>query len=277
MITFFALNVIVVVAALLLFALLAVRKLGRRTKLDHLERIANRFHGSVVALADEHCVQMRIKGQTYRVRICDGTEEYPNSFLSVSTLWIPRQVPQEKGVRPDRNPANFCMSVTSAQSWNGLSDSQDMEIGNEFFDNRFSVQTNDVQLLVDTLTTECQSLIHKIYVQFYERCELRIAGNQLQLDSAFRSFRPGKTFVIIRCFAELYQALLLANEVAHAMDVDAIDLGGTTTCLICGDVVDVESVKCRSCLTEYHRDCWEYVGRCGRYACGDQYYVASQK
>ncbi len=253
-----------------------VRRLSKRSTLDHLERIARRFGGEVVPAANgDFCAQLRINGQTYRVRICNGTDASPNLFLNVSTHWIPKPIQETDQIDLGLSPASFRMSITSAQTWNGLSFVKDVKTGNEYFDRRYFVQTNDVQILLDTLTAECQVLLNKIYVQFYERCEVRIVANQLQLDSAFRGFKPVKTFVIIRNFAELYQRLLSANEVAHSVDVDVIDFGGSTTCLICGEVVAHDPVKCRSCKTGYHLDCWEYVGRCGRYACGEQFYVAS--
>ena len=99
-------------------------------------------------------------------------------------------------------------------------------------------------------------------------------GNELQLDNCIRSNQPAKVFVVIRFFAELHGLLLMANEVASSIDVDAVELSGDTTCLICGEVVDQQVVQCRSCMTEYHRDCWEYVGSCGRYACGEDNFLS---
>lgn len=252
--------------------------LRRRTRdsSDLLQRVARRFKGDVVSESGHapHAL-IRIQGHQYRVCFCKGKFENSRDFVSVTTLWPSKSIrntdsdePATAGVKA---VPNFRMSITPTRTWEGLTGIQDIEIGNLFFDTRFVIQTNDEEILVDTLTKQCQILINTIYSQYYEKqFELRVVGNELHLDSHFQVSRPGKTFLILRTFAELHRELLSANEVAYSVDVDVIDWSGSTTCLICGEKVVEKPVKCRSCMTEYHLDCWQYVGRCGRYACGEQ-------
>jgi hypothetical protein len=39
------------------------------------------------------------------------------------------------------------------------------------------------------------------------------------------------------------------------------------TCPVCGTAMDSKSVRCESCRTPHHVECWTYMGRCSTYAC----------
>jgi hypothetical protein len=42
---------------------------------------------------------------------------------------------------------------------------------------------------------------------------------------------------------------------------------GPPVCKVCGDPIVEEAVRCDTCLTPHHRDCWEFVGSCSIYGC----------
>lgn len=258
------------------------RPTGTRSSFKLLQRVANRFHGELVTGSEnKRFASIRIEGNPYRIECCKAKFEHSREIVTLTTTWPARPIrsgtESDEFADPKVVSTRFRMSITPARAWEGRMGVQDVEIGDPFFDSRFVLQTNDKGILLETLTKQCQILINKIYVQFYEKqFELRIVGDELQLDSHFQLSRPGKLFLIIRTFAELHRVLMLANEVAYSVDVGAIDFSGSTTCLICGDAVVGNSVKCRSCLTEYHHDCWQYIGRCGRYACGEKGFLKTE-
>jgi hypothetical protein len=44
-----------------------------------------------------------------------------------------------------------------------------------------------------------------------------------------------------------------------------------TSCPVCGDPLDQRTlVKCRSCDTLHHRECWLYAGVCSTYGCAQR-------
>lgn len=42
---------------------------------------------------------------------------------------------------------------------------------------------------------------------------------------------------------------------------------GPPTCKVCGEAITGPAVRCASCKTPHHRDCWEFVGACSIYGC----------
>jgi len=53
--------------------------------------------------------------------------------------------------------------------------------------------------------------------------------------------------------------------------------GATTAaggqCQVCGTEMTSDVVKCASCATPHHRDCWRYVGGCSTFACQSRRFV----
>jgi hypothetical protein len=42
---------------------------------------------------------------------------------------------------------------------------------------------------------------------------------------------------------------------------------GPPVCKVCGEAIEGDHVRCQSCQTPHHRDCWEFVGGCSIYGC----------
>jgi hypothetical protein len=45
-------------------------------------------------------------------------------------------------------------------------------------------------------------------------------------------------------------------------------------CQVCGSPLEESVVRCDTCRTPHHRECWTYVGRCTTYACKGRRFVA---
>jgi hypothetical protein len=50
--------------------------------------------------------------------------------------------------------------------------------------------------------------------------------------------------------------------------ISILRAGPTGTCSLCRKPALVETTDCPACKVVYHRDCWEYAGRCAVYGCG---------
>jgi hypothetical protein len=45
------------------------------------------------------------------------------------------------------------------------------------------------------------------------------------------------------------------------------DDAGPPICKVCGEPINDPEVRCTTCRTPHHRDCWEFVGSCSIYGC----------
>jgi hypothetical protein len=46
-----------------------------------------------------------------------------------------------------------------------------------------------------------------------------------------------------------------------------LQMAPSGNCPVCGTAMDSKSVRCESCRTPHHLECWTYMGRCSTYAC----------
>lgn len=49
--------------------------------------------------------------------------------------------------------------------------------------------------------------------------------------------------------------------------VESTETPGGAVCQVCTSAMDGEVVRCLSCRTPHHKDCWEYLGRCSTFGC----------
>lgn len=69
-----------------------------------------------------------------------------------------------------------------------------------------------------------------------------------------------------QALAELASARI-SPRAAEECRSEEVSLQSCGRCLVCRQGLAAEVVRCRSCRTPHHRDCWEYVGRCSVFAC----------
>jgi hypothetical protein len=57
---------------------------------------------------------------------------------------------------------------------------------------------------------------------------------------------------------------------SHGAGMEILEVGGREegNCRVCGCGLDGGLVRCASCRTPHHEDCWSYNGGCSVYACG---------
>ncbi len=244
---------------------------GKHGRLNVLNRIARVFKGQTIQPRNGvPYVLIRVHGQLYRVAIRSGAGQarVPQNFLNISAVMNANDQSADGG-KP------FQMSLTLERFERKKVRVPDLELGKPDFDRCFYIRTNDEKRAVETLTSQTQHLIHDIHLQAaIFRFELHLAGRQIQLDKGISiDESPAKLFRMIRLFVDLHQSLSETQLSLGQIEIEQVLLRDTV-CLICGETVADPKVTCSSCETEYHLDCWNYIGQCGRYACGGTKYLA---
>lgn len=143
---------------------------------------------------------------------------------------------------------------------------QDIRVGNPDFDSRFVVQSNDVVELMHFLQPAVQAAIYSMG----KNAVLNISGGRMQLDREVKFSDPAMIQSVVRQFVDSYFIMRATIvDATNAIEVTAVSLDTTeAVCMVCGEPINQRRVVCRTCSTPHHRECWEYLGQCSTYACG---------
>ncbi|RPH35887.1 MAG: hypothetical protein EHM91_16690, partial [Planctomycetota bacterium] len=71
-----------------------------------------------------------------------------------------------------------------------------------------------------------------------------------------------------------FAAFLLPPPAAIGIVLEEVRVSGAAACPVCGTSMSRGFVRCESCRTPHHHECWSYMGRCSTYACRGSRYVA---
>ncbi len=75
---------------------------------------------------------------------------------------------------------------------------------------------------------------------------------------------------VVEAALDLYdQALLTRTRGITFLEQQSAQVLEQAVCRICGEEIREGLVFCGRCKTPHHRECWQYVGRCSVFACGE--------
>ncbi len=140
----------------------------------------------------------------------------------------------------------------------------DIQIGSPAFDSKYVIQSNDIDQLRSVLNLDAQAYISKM-----SEVNLTISGGDVFVERAMPLDIPANIVRFAQQFVDAYFAMLKGNEVQMELHYIVTD---SATCMVCGDDIIDQSVSCLSCKTVHHKDCWDYLGRCSTYGCGQMNY-----
>ncbi len=149
---------------------------------------------------------------------------------------------------------------------------EDLLIGSNQFDNRYVIQSNDIEQLQQVLTPESQAEIIKLGRDI----NLMILHGRVVFETNVYLNLKNTDMVktIIDRFVDCYFAMSESWSRTDALiDVKVVS-STTATCMVCGEDVNERKVYCESCGTPHHRECWEYLGQCSTYACGHKRFAS---
>ena len=220
-----------------------------------LKQLADRFGGRVLKNNNKFSeVVIVTDGIPYRVSVRDANKVGAKYICRVAAPW---------------SEAGFRLKVvreTYATATQDMLKALDAKVGDAKFDKQFYLRTNNEtkmrQLLTDAVQANIQRLFRIGCAQFYINNDEIFAERGIQSDFVSATF--------VKQFMELTAAL-------RQPTTDQIQFLGTNqdsseppTCQVCGDGMVTQLVSCLSCHTLHHRDCWNFVGFCSTYACGEK-------
>lgn len=158
------------------------------------------------------------------------------------------------------------------QFWASLEGSQ-IQVGDDWIDQRFVVAGEPARTIRDLLPRIKPEIAHLINAFPTNGFQIFVTNGVWTI----RTTRLTRTFnelwtLTCRCIDLLE---VIACETTNAVQFLVTTESKTMTqaiCPICGENVKQRVVRCVSCQTIHHRECWEFAGACSTYACGERGY-----
>ncbi len=168
------------------------------------------------------------------------------------------------------SPGALKIVPTSAHlSLQNLPGASNLRTGDADFDDAYVVLSNPLSLAARLFDLGRSERIRRL-VRSLCGCRVDLSRNSFtfRVESLPASDERLLRWVGTAC--QLLEEILLAGT----DDGSVLWVDGATAevgqCQVCGTPMRSNLVACSRCRTPHHEECWEYVGRCSTYACGER-------
>jgi hypothetical protein len=154
------------------------------------------------------------------------------------------------------------------QSFLKMFGAQDLSVGDPAFDAAYVVKATPESLAARVFSPDRRSRVMTAVRRLspFSHPTIELTREQLRVQVREELQNEGGLLALVKTAEEFLEFLRLEPPVA------GIQLGEVTTtrgsaCPVCGTAMDDLAVRCESCKTPHHAECWKYMGRCSTYAC----------
>ena len=215
---------------------------------NELDGIRRRYGGKFITRKQGGSIQFLANGTTFLVTTRrQGTKKY----LRIKTRW---PIPTFRmKVFPDTLDPKL-------KNFLGM---QDIEIGSPKFDKAYVLQSNE--------PSELRRILQNVESQllFLGAFDLTITTSRCTFEKEIDGANSQDE--IVNVFVDAY--FRMRDGTLQTDDIQmVVTEHDDSICMVCGEEIQNDSVQCRSCKTPHHQDCWEYLGMCSTYACGQKRY-----
>jgi predicted RNA-binding Zn-ribbon protein involved in translation (DUF1610 family) len=260
---------LILFAAFLFITGSAAHAHSRRTRRRYLyETLARRYAGSFVpgGFWRRPTLRLRYGETTAAVQELSNAPPYAGCCTQIAINW------------PDRNMR--CEIVPRALS--ELSGTQyylcEFAMEDREFDAMFIVRGTDEQSIRQTIKDGVRWQMRQIAQLFGTgSAYVLIQSGQIIVRKPDPISRYDELQAVVERALELYDQIMLTRASGiQFLESDEAQTLNNVVCPVCGENVIQQLVFCRRCKTPYHADCWEFVGACSVYGCGEKRYLQPQ-
>jgi hypothetical protein len=99
---------------------------------------------------------------------------------------------------------------------------------------------------------------------------LQVGRGAMAITKVLAVHHGSELMQIVEAALDLYdQAWLTQTQDITFLEQQSAQVLEQAVCRVCGEEIREGLVFCRRCKTPHHRECWQYVGRCSVFACGE--------
>lgn len=150
---------------------------------------------------------------------------------------------------------------------------QDLLIGDRRFDEEYVIKATPERLASGLFSPDRRSDVIRTVRSLRGYPGPTFDLNQRIVTVTVRKYlREYDEFMTLIQATSEFVGFLLGPSAGIQMDAVQVTSGGA--CPVCGTPMVDLVVRCESCRTPHHSECWQYMGRCSTYACPGQKAVA---
>ncbi len=99
---------------------------------------------------------------------------------------------------------------------------------------------------------------------------LQVGRGAMAITKVLAVHHGAELIQVVEAALDLYdQALLTRTRGITFLEQQSAQVLEQAICRVCGEEIREGLVFCRRCKTPHHRECWQYIGRCSVFACGE--------
>jgi hypothetical protein len=148
---------------------------------------------------------------------------------------------------------------------------QPIPLASDDFGRRCSVRGSDPRSVAEFFSAVLRWHVERLRAQpaVSPLC-LQIGRGAMTITKALAVHNGSELMQIVEAGLDLYdQAMLTRTRDITFLEQQSAQVLEQAVCRICGEEIHEGLVFCRRCKTPHHRECWQYVGRCSVFACGE--------
>jgi len=251
-------SVAVIVGGILITVLLSAFSASAKRRQDFLETVARRVKGTSLprSFSTLPRIDFLLAGWKASVEFFaggDDTSPYTRVFVQLQ----------------GRSPGTFHLIPEGfAQSFLKMFGAQDLSCGDLSFDDEYVIKATPESLAARVFRPEQRARVIASVrrLQGMSRPTLSVTRDELSVKVAQNLSEVEAVMLLVRT-AEEFLGYLIPPAPTPGVALGEVLVAPAGTCPVCGTKMDDLVVRCDSCRTPHHEECWRYVGRCSTYAC----------
>jgi len=162
-----------------------------------------------------------------------------------------------------------------AQEFLKLFGAQDISIGDPEFDKAWVVKATPESLALRVFSPERRTRAVAAVQRLtgWGDPTIEVTRDQLRIQVRDEILSEGGVVTLAKSAQEFLEFLQVPSA-STGIELGEVKTSPDSTCPVCGTTLQDRPVRCESCKTPHHSECWTYVGQCSTYACKGKRYVA---
>ena len=258
----------VAMAAFAVFGIYHARRQSQQLE-SAFRRIATRYRGRLRpgGLFHRPAVMFRHEGVDALLDTYSTGGKNKTEYTQLKFRW------PDFGFRCEVYPETFAMRIGK------LIGVRDIEIGQKSFDERYIISGNSTRTVRELLTPTTRICIDQLRaLTGNDDIYVGMNGGWLLIKKRSLLRDPATLSRFVKMGIALYDAARAGDLTGVEFVESEASQAPESVCQVCGEpVAAAVAVRCRSCHTPHHAECWDYFGSCSTYGCGERHYVGPRR